>query len=63
MRGKAVDAVFLDFSKVFDTVSQSINLEKLAACGLDRYGLRWVKNWLDGQTQRVVENANGQWSK
>ncbi|KAK4816576.1 hypothetical protein QYF61_017966 [Mycteria americana] len=55
--GKAVDVVYLDFSKAFDTVSHSILLEKLAAHGLDGCTLRWVKNWLDGQAQRVVENG------
>ncbi|PKU40554.1 rna-directed dna polymerase from mobile element jockey-like [Limosa lapponica baueri] len=54
--GKAVDVVYLDFSKAFDTVSHSILLEKLAAHGLDRNTLRWVKNWLEGQAQRVVVN-------
>ncbi|KAF1435562.1 hypothetical protein FQV21_0002216, partial [Spheniscus demersus] len=43
--GKAVDVVYLDFSKAFDTafdtVSHSILLEKLAAHGLDRCTLRW----------------------
>ncbi|KAK4820377.1 hypothetical protein QYF61_025453 [Mycteria americana] len=33
--GKAVDVVYLDFSKTFDTISHSILLEKLAAHGLD----------------------------
>ncbi|GAB0181455.1 mitochondrial enolase superfamily member 1 [Grus japonensis] len=52
--GEAVDVVYLDFSKAFDTVSHSILLEKLAAHGLDRCMLCWVKNWLDGWAQRVV---------
>ena len=41
----------------FDTVSHGILLEKLAAHGLDKCTLRWVKNWLDGQAQRVVVNG------
>ncbi|KAF1651915.1 RNA-directed DNA polymerase from mobile element jockey, partial [Eudyptes chrysocome] len=56
--GKAVDVVYLDFSKAFDTISHSILLEKLVAHGLDRlWTLRWVKNWLDGWAQRVVVNG------
>ncbi|KAK4816622.1 hypothetical protein QYF61_019321 [Mycteria americana] len=35
----------------------SILLEKLAAHGLDGCTLCWVKNWLDGQAQRVVVNG------
>ena len=42
--GKAVDVVYLDFSKVFDTVSHSILLEKLAVHGLAWYTLCWIKN-------------------
>ncbi|NXW94354.1 RTJK polymerase, partial [Alopecoenas beccarii] len=44
-------------SKAFDTVSHSILLEKLAAHGLDRCTLKWVKNWLDGRVQRAVVNG------
>ncbi|KAK4816533.1 hypothetical protein QYF61_017734 [Mycteria americana] len=55
--GKAVDVVYLDFSKAFDTVSHSILLEKLAAHGLDGCTLRWVKDWLDGRAQRVIVNG------
>ena len=55
--GKVVDVVYLDFSKAFDTVSHSILLEKLAAHGLGRHTLHWVKNWLDGQAQRVAVNG------
>ncbi|RMC17464.1 hypothetical protein DUI87_06046 [Hirundo rustica rustica] len=53
---KAVDVVYLDFSKAFDTVSHSTLLDKLAAHGLDRSTLRWVRNWLDGRAQRVMVN-------
>ncbi|KAK4806896.1 hypothetical protein QYF61_012628 [Mycteria americana] len=55
--GKAVDVVYLDFTKAFDTVSHSILLEKMAVHGLDGCTLRWVKNWLDGRAQRVVVNG------
>ena len=54
--GKAVNVVCLNSSKLFDTVSYTILLGKLAAHGLDRYTLCWVKNWLDGRAQRVVVN-------
>uniref|UniRef100_A0A8B9CMZ3 Reverse transcriptase domain-containing protein n=1 Tax=Anser brachyrhynchus TaxID=132585 RepID=A0A8B9CMZ3_9AVES len=60
-KGKAVDVVYLDFSKAFDTVSH-ILLKKLAARGLDWRTLRWVRNWLDSQPQRVVVNgAKSSW--
>ncbi|PKU39852.1 rna-directed dna polymerase from mobile element jockey-like [Limosa lapponica baueri] len=38
-------------------VSCNILLEKLAVHGLDGSTLCWVKNWLDGQAQRVVMNG------
>jgi len=44
-------------SKAFDTLSDSILLEKPAAHGLDGRALRWVKNWLYGRAQRVVVNG------
>jgi len=52
--GKAVDVIYLDFSKAFDTVLHNILLEKLAARGLNGCMLRWIKNWLNGRAQRVV---------
>ncbi|RMC17975.1 hypothetical protein DUI87_04849 [Hirundo rustica rustica] len=55
--GRAVDVVYLDFNKAFDTVSHSMLLDKLAAHGLDRGTLCWVRNWLDGRVQRVVVNS------
>ena len=53
-KGKAVAVVYLEFSKAFDMVSHSILLGKLAAHGLDRYTLLWVRNWLEDCAQWVV---------
>jgi len=50
-------AVYLNFIKAFNTVSHSILLEKLVACGLNRYSLSWVKIWLEGWARRVVVNG------
>ncbi|PKU38309.1 rna-directed dna polymerase from mobile element jockey-like [Limosa lapponica baueri] len=55
--GKAVDVVYLDFGKAFDTVPHCILLEKLENHGIDKCTLRWIKNWLDGRAQRVVING------
>jgi len=52
--GRAVDVVYLDFSKAFDTVSHNILLGKLRKCGLDEWLVRWTENWLNGRTQSVV---------
>jgi len=54
---KAVDVVYLDFSKAFDTVPHSILLEELAAHGLDGCTLCHIKNWLNGRAQSVVVNG------
>jgi len=45
--GKAVDIVYLDFSKAF-TVSHSILLEKLAAHDLNTYAPSWFCNFAIG---------------
>jgi len=60
--GRAVDVVYLDFSKAFDTVSHNILLGKLKKCGLDEWSVRWIENWLNGRTQRVVvSGAESNW--
>jgi len=51
-----VDAVFLDFSKAFDTVPHSILLDKLSNCGMIGFVVHWVNNWLKGRAQNVVLN-------
>jgi len=52
--GRAVDVVYLDFNKAFNTVSHNILIGKLRKCGLDEWSVKWIENWLNGRTQRVV---------
>ncbi|CAM4679320.1 unnamed protein product [Lepidochelys kempii] len=56
--GKAVDMLFLDFSKAFDTVSHSILASKVKKYGLDEWTIRWIESWLDCRAQRVVINGS-----
>ncbi|WP_245931577.1 RNA-directed DNA polymerase, partial [Nocardia nova] len=55
--GKAVDVVYLDFSKAFDTVSHRILLDKMSTIQLNKNIIRWVSNWLTGRAQRVMVNG------
>ncbi|PKU39537.1 rna-directed dna polymerase from mobile element jockey-like [Limosa lapponica baueri] len=52
--GRAVDIVYLDFSKAFGTVFHNILKGKLRKWGLDVWTVRWMENWLNGRAQRVV---------
>ena len=60
--GRAVDVVYLDFSKAFDTVTHNILLGKLRKCGLGEWLVWWIENWLNGRAQRVViSGAESTW--
>ena len=48
---------FMDEGKAVDVVYTNIIHLKAGACGLGRYTLFWVKNWLDGWAKRVVMNG------
>jgi len=54
--GKAVDEVYLDFSKAFDTVSTASSWTNWLLTAWMVYS-SLGKNWLDGQVQRVVVNG------
>ncbi|CAM5121275.1 unnamed protein product [Eretmochelys imbricata] len=52
-KGNAVDLIYLDFSKVFDTVPHGELLVKLEKMGINTKIERWIRNWLTGRLQRV----------
>ena len=47
--GRAVNVIYLDFSKAFGAVSHDILIWKLRKCGIDEWMLRWVENWLSSE--------------
>ncbi|PKU31932.1 rna-directed dna polymerase from mobile element jockey- hypothetical protein [Limosa lapponica baueri] len=60
--GRAVDIVYLDFSKAFVSISHNILIGKLRKYELDEWTVRWTENWLNGRSQRVViSGAESSW--
>jgi len=55
--GYPVYVIYLDFQKAFDKVPHQRLLMKLAAHGLGRDILQWIRNWLSNRKQRVVLNG------
>jgi hypothetical protein len=53
-RGGALDAIYLDFAKAFDSVPHKRLLGKLSSYGIDGKTLQWIQHFLTERRQRVV---------
>ena len=55
-QGLAIDAVYMDFQKAFDTVPHGRLMIKLESYGFDNPVLGWIRSFLEHRSQSVVIN-------
>ncbi|XP_059806496.1 protein shisa-4 isoform X1 [Hypanus sabinus] len=60
--GKAVDVVYMDFSKAFYQVPHGKLIRKIQLLGIHGKVVNWIRHWLNGRSQRVVvEDCYSEW--